>query len=66
VIAVVRAGEVSRGMVIRIREQLRQVRAHLLGVVLNAAQTHNSGYFKENYRTFYEYAGKSAPVAPVS
>ncbi|MGN6367204.1 MAG: GumC family protein [Phycisphaerae bacterium] len=67
VIAVVRAGEVSRGTVVRIREQLRQVRAHLLGVVLNAAQTHSSGYFKENYRTFYEYAGKPAtPVAPVS
>ena len=66
VIAVVRAGEVSRGMVVRIREQLRQVRAHLLGVVLNAAQTHSSGYFKENYRTFYEYARKPAPVAPVS
>ena len=67
VIAVVRAGEVSRGTVVRIREQLRQVRAHLLGVVLNAAQTHSSGYFKENYRTFYEYAGsKPTPVAPVS
>ncbi|HUO09585.1 MAG TPA: polysaccharide biosynthesis tyrosine autokinase [Phycisphaerae bacterium] len=66
VIAVVRAGEVSRGTVVRIREQLRQVRAHLLGVVLNAAQTHNAGYFKENYRTFYEYAGRPAPVAPIN
>jgi len=59
VIAVVRAGEVSRGTVVRIREQLRQVKANLLGVVLNAAQTHNAGYFKENYRTFYEYANRA-------
>jgi succinoglycan biosynthesis transport protein ExoP len=60
VIAVVRAGEVSRGTVLRVREQLRQARARLLGVVLNAAQTHGAGYFKQNYKSFYEYAG-SAP-----
>jgi capsular exopolysaccharide synthesis family protein len=60
VIAVVRAGEVSRGTVARVREQLRQVRAKFLGVVLNAAQTHGAGYFKENYRTFYKYAGQGA------
>jgi capsular exopolysaccharide synthesis family protein len=60
VIAVVRAGEVSRGTVARVREQLRQVRAHFMGVVLNAAQTHGAGYFKENYRTFYKYAGQGA------
>ncbi len=64
VIAVVRAGEVSRGTVVRVREQLRHVRANLLGVVLNAAQAHKSGYFKENYKNFYKYAGP-AP-APVS
>jgi hypothetical protein len=31
-----------------------------MGVVLNAAQTHGAGYFKENYRTFYKYAGQGA------
>jgi capsular exopolysaccharide synthesis family protein len=67
VVAVVRAGEVSRGTVVRVREQLRQARAKLLGVVLNAAQTHGAGYFKQNYKSFYEYAG-SAPrqIAPVN
>jgi len=60
VISIVRAGEVSRGTVMRIREQLRQVHANLLGFVLNAAQTSSSGYFKENYRTFYRYAGQGA------
>ncbi|HVS71827.1 MAG TPA: polysaccharide biosynthesis tyrosine autokinase [Phycisphaerae bacterium] len=58
VLAVVRAGEVSRGMVARVRDQLRGVRANLLGVVLNAAQTHGAGYFKKNYKTFYKYAGQ--------
>jgi capsular exopolysaccharide synthesis family protein len=58
VVAVVRAGEVSRGLVGRVRDQLRGVRANLLGVVLNAAQTHGAGYFKQNYRTFYKYANQ--------
>ena len=60
-IVVVRAGEVSRGTVARVREQLRHVRANFMGVVLNAAQTHGAGYFKENYRSFYEYAGQGVP-----
>ncbi|MCL2645501.1 MAG: polysaccharide biosynthesis tyrosine autokinase [Phycisphaerales bacterium] len=58
VIAVVRAGEVSRGTVARVREQLRHVKARLMGVVLNAAQIQGAGYFKQNYRTFYEYSAK--------
>jgi capsular exopolysaccharide synthesis family protein len=66
VVAVVRAGTISRGTVGRIRDQLRQVRANLLGLVLNAAQTHGSGYFKENYRSFYQYASPAnAPRKPV-
>ncbi len=61
VIAVVRAGQISRGTVGRIRDQLSQVRANLVGIVLNATQSWNAGYFKENYRTFFEYAGQQAP-----
>jgi capsular exopolysaccharide synthesis family protein len=60
VVSVVRAGEVSRGAVSRVRDQMRSVHANLLGFVLNAAQTSNTGYFKENYRSFYKYAGQSA------
>jgi len=59
VVAVVRAGSISRGTVTRVRDQLRQVRANLLGLVLNAAQTHGAGYFKQNYRSFYQYAAPS-------
>ena len=65
VIAVVRAGQISRGTVGRIRDQLSQVRANLVGIVLNATQSWNAGYFKENYRTFFEYANQSKrPDAP--
>lgn len=59
VVPVVRAGEVSRGAVSRLRDQIRAVHGNLLGFVLNAAQTRNTGYFKENYRSFYKYAGKN-------
>ena len=65
VIAVVRAGRITRGTVARVREQLRQVRAQLLGVVLNAAQTQSAGYFKENYQTFYRYAQANGHPQPV-
>src|SRR5205085_4736529 len=58
VVSVVRAGEVSRGTVTRIRDQIRGVHANLLGFILNAAKVNTSGYFKENYRSFHTYAAK--------
>jgi capsular exopolysaccharide synthesis family protein len=65
VVTVVRAGEISRGAVARVRDQLRSVHANLLGFVLNAAQTSNTGYFKETYKSFYRYAanGQRAKAA---
>lgn len=59
VVSVVRAGEVSRGAVVRVRDQIRGVHGNLLGFILNAAKTSTSGYFKENYRTYQRYAGKN-------
>jgi capsular exopolysaccharide synthesis family protein len=61
VIAVLRAGMITRGTVGRIREQLRQVHANFVGIVLNAAQTYSAGYFRQHYRTFFEYAGGGKP-----
>jgi len=55
VILVVRAGVCARGTIHRAREQLRKVNAKLLGVVLNDARTTRGGYFREMYRTYYEY-----------
>ena len=66
VIAVLRAGMITRGTVGRIREQLRQVRANLIGIVLNAAQTYSAGYFRQTYRTFFEYAGSGTPTVKPS
>ncbi len=61
VIAVLRAGLTTRGTVARIRDQLGLIRANLLGIVLNAAQSWSAGYFRQNYRAFFEYAGQGSP-----
>ncbi len=63
VVGVVRAGAISRGTVARVRDQLRQVKANLVGIVLNAARAQGAGYFKEKYRSFYRYAGPATPAA---
>ncbi len=56
VISILRAGMITRGTVSRIREQLRSVHANLLGLVLNATQAFSSGYFRQNYRAFFQYS----------
>jgi Mrp family chromosome partitioning ATPase len=63
VIGVIRAGKVSRGAALRIREQLRLAHAHFLGFVLNAARPTSGGYFKETYRGFYRYASERGKAA---
>jgi polysaccharide biosynthesis transport protein len=62
VAAVLRAGVISRGTVGRIKDQLHQVHANFLGIILNATQAYNAGYFRQNYRTFFEYAGSAPPA----
>ncbi len=57
VIGVVRANNVTRGMVNRIGEQLRQVRANFIGIVLNATQSWSAGYFRQHYQAFFDYSG---------
>ncbi len=64
VIAVLRAGMITRGTVTRIREQLRSVHANLLGLVLNATQAFSSGYFRQNYRAFFQYASAGKESRP--
>ncbi len=59
VISILRAGMITRGTVSRIREQLRSVHANLLGLVLNATQAFSSGYFRQNYRAFFQYSSGS-------
>jgi polysaccharide biosynthesis transport protein len=64
VIVVSHAGATSRGALRRLRDILDRVGAHVLGVVLNAAETQAGGYFKEMYRSYYEYDDKASQVLP--
>jgi capsular exopolysaccharide synthesis family protein len=63
VVMVVRALNEKRGLVNRIRMQLSESRAELLGVVVNAVKSSAGGYFKRNIQATHEYhntAGKAA------
>jgi capsular exopolysaccharide synthesis family protein len=55
VVTVVRARTNSRGVLSRMRDSLRQVKAEHLGVVLNAVRAQGGGYYGRNIRTYYEY-----------
>jgi capsular exopolysaccharide synthesis family protein len=55
VVTVVRARSNSRGLLQRMRDQLRQLKAEHLGVVLNAVRSQGGGYYGRNIKTYYEY-----------
>lgn len=55
VVTVVRARTNSRGLLQRMRDSLRQIKAEHLGVVLNAVRSQGGGYYRSNMRTFYDY-----------
>jgi len=55
VVLVVRAAANSKGAVQRACSLLTDVNAHMLGIVLNAAQVTRGGYFREQFRAYYEY-----------
>jgi Mrp family chromosome partitioning ATPase len=55
VVTVVRAHNESRGLLLRMRDQLRQVKAEHIGVVLNAVRARGGGYYRRNIKTFYQY-----------
>ena len=58
VIVVVRAKKSTRGMLSRVKETLKQIKAEPLGVVLNGVQTWGGGYYARNIKTYYEYQGE--------
>jgi capsular exopolysaccharide synthesis family protein len=60
VILVVRAGMCSRGAIGRAKDQLKRAGAKLLGVVLNDVKITRGGYFREMYKTYYEYQTPTA------
>ena len=55
VITVVRARINTRGVLSRMRDMLKQIKAEHLGVVLNAVRAQGGGYYGRNIRTYYEY-----------
>jgi Mrp family chromosome partitioning ATPase len=56
---VCRAKASTRGVAARSRDLLLRVNAHVLGAILNAARVRRGGYFREQFRTFYEYQQES-------
>lgn len=60
VIMVVRALAEKRGLVNRIRTQLAEAHAELVGVVVNAVKSSAGGYFKRNIQATHEYHNPSA------
>ncbi len=55
VVSVVRARANSRGLLQRMRDGLRQLKAEHLGIILNAVQAQGGGYYGRNIKTYYEY-----------
>ncbi len=69
VITVVRAHGNSRGLLQRLRDQLRQLKAEHLGVILNAVRVQGGGYYGPMIKTYYAYGNGNgnggAVVAPI-
>jgi len=63
-IIICRAKTNSRGALLRTRDQLDQVGARILGVVLNAVETAPGGYYRRQYRAFYDYLSEGGEQAP--
>jgi capsular exopolysaccharide synthesis family protein len=62
VVTVVRARTNTRGLLQRMRDGLRQLKAEHLGVVLNGVRSQGGGYYGRNIRTYYEYQNLPVPV----
>jgi len=60
VLLVYRAGQVSRGILKRVKGQLEQVKANVIGVALNGVKTELSPDFEElkHYKYYYYYGGE--------
>ena len=51
----VRAHAESRGLLQRMRDALRQLKAEHVGVVLNAVRSRGGGYYRRNIKAYYRY-----------
>jgi len=57
-VMVVRAANSSKGALRRAREQFQRIGARLIGAILNGVQARPGGYFRQQYREFYEYTSE--------
>lgn len=57
VILVARAVQNRKGALKRAKEQLERCGIRLIGAVLNGAEARPGGYFRQQYREFYDYVG---------
>lgn len=55
VVTVVRARANSRGLLQRLRDDLKKTKAEHLGIVLNAVRAQAGGYYNRNIKTYYAY-----------
>jgi capsular exopolysaccharide synthesis family protein len=55
VVTVVRAKQNTRGMLTRVKDTLKQIKAEQIGVVLNGVHTVGGGYYARNIKTYYDY-----------
>ncbi len=60
VVLVARAVHGTKGTLRRAREQLQRIGARVIGAVLNGVRAQPGGYFKQQYREFYEYREEEA------
>jgi capsular exopolysaccharide synthesis family protein len=63
VVTVVRARNNSRGLLQRMKENLRQLKAEHLGVVLNGVRSTGGGYYGRNIKAYYEYQNQNGDAA---
>ena len=54
-VTVIRARTNTRGVLTRMRDTLRGVKAEHLGVVLNGVRSQAGGYYGRSIKTYYEY-----------
>jgi polysaccharide biosynthesis transport protein len=65
VILVARAETNTKGALKRAREQLQSINARIVGVVLNGVKAKAGGYFRQQYRDFYDYSSdETIPELP--
>jgi len=59
---VVSCAETSRGVAIRGKRTLQMLKAQVVGAVLNRIRATKGGYFREAYRSYYDYASAAPAV----